>query len=82
MLLPRQIYDALAYHVTQANMNRRIRTVSVWSLQKTAGAVLSTMRNFLDPGLVQLREKYMNSLANGDTELYEMEEELEPIVVA
>ncbi|KAE9391909.1 hypothetical protein BT96DRAFT_864631, partial [Gymnopus androsaceus JB14] len=28
-----KIYDALAFHVTQANMNRRIKTVSVWSLQ-------------------------------------------------
>jgi hypothetical protein len=31
----------MAYHVTQANMNRRLRTVSLWSLQMTAGAMVS-----------------------------------------
>jgi hypothetical protein len=49
VLFPAQIYDALAYHVTQANMNRRIRTVSIWSLQMTTSAVLSALRNMVDP---------------------------------
>ncbi|KAG9316841.1 hypothetical protein JVU11DRAFT_2911 [Chiua virens] len=27
-----KVYDALAYHVSQANMNRRVKVVGVWSL--------------------------------------------------
>jgi distribution and morphology protein 31 len=42
-------------------MNRqRIRTVGLWSLQMTASAVLSTVRNVLNPGFAQLREAYVN----------------------
>ncbi|KAK2464191.1 hypothetical protein APHAL10511_003648 [Amanita phalloides] len=56
-----RIYDALAYHVSQSTMNRqRIKTVGLWSLQRTATVVLSTMRNVLNPGFFQLREAYMN----------------------
>lgn len=54
----RQVYDALAFHVTQANMNRRIKTVSLWSLQMTASAVLSTLRNLVDPMSTQFRGVY------------------------
>lgn len=55
------MYDALAYHVSQSAMNRqRIKTVGLWSLQRTASAVLSTIRNALHPGFAQLREAYMN----------------------
>ncbi|KAA1474005.1 hypothetical protein DENSPDRAFT_780644 [Dentipellis sp. KUC8613] len=53
-----KVYDALAYHVTQANFNHRIKTVSLWSLQMTAGAVLSAIRNVVDPVAVQLRDLY------------------------
>lgn len=53
-------YDALAYHVTQANMNRRIKTVGVWSLQMTASAVLSALRNVVDPVSVSVKELYSN----------------------
>ncbi|KAF8813875.1 hypothetical protein BYT27DRAFT_7180650 [Phlegmacium glaucopus] len=57
-----KIYDALAYHVSQATMNRRrMKTVSLWSLQMTAGAVLSALRNSIDPMSVQLKEAYANS---------------------
>ncbi|KZT21398.1 mitochondrial distribution and morphology protein family 31/32 [Neolentinus lepideus HHB14362 ss-1] len=51
-----KVYDALAYHVTQANFNRRIKTVSLWSLQKTAAAILSTIRTMVDPMSVHLKE--------------------------
>ncbi|KAK7005900.1 mitochondrial distribution and morphology proteins-domain-containing protein [Favolaschia claudopus] len=55
-----QVYDAMAYHVTQANMNRRIRTVSLWSLQMTAGALVSTLRTMVDPVSARVREAYLN----------------------
>ncbi|CAK5281289.1 unnamed protein product [Mycena citricolor] len=55
-----EVYDAMAYHVTQANMNKRIKTVSIWSLQMTAGAVISTLRTFIDPVSARLREAYQN----------------------
>ncbi|KAF8313437.1 hypothetical protein DL93DRAFT_2059047 [Clavulina sp. PMI_390] len=42
-------YDALAYHVMQANMNRRIKTVTLWSLQQTAKATLRTFRLLVEP---------------------------------
>ncbi|KAJ7091890.1 mitochondrial distribution and morphology protein family 31/32 [Mycena belliarum] len=55
-----QVYDAMAYHVTQANMNRRLKTVSLWSLQMTAGAVLSTLRTLVDPMSARVRGAYEN----------------------
>ncbi|KAJ3851751.1 mitochondrial distribution and morphology protein family 31/32 [Lentinula lateritia] len=57
-----KIYDALAFHVTQANINRRIKTVSVWSLQMTASAVLSALRNLVDPVSIRVREAYLKTL--------------------
>ncbi|KAK7043256.1 Mitochondrial distribution and morphology protein 31, mitochondrial precursor [Paramarasmius palmivorus] len=60
-----QIYDALAYHVTQANMNRRIKTVSVWSLQMTASAVLSALRQLVDPVSLRLKETYQKAQEEG-----------------
>lgn len=57
-----QTYDALAYHVSQATMNRRrMKTVSLWSLQMTASAVLSALRNSIDPMSAQLKEAYAHS---------------------
>jgi hypothetical protein len=44
-----KIYEALAYHVTQANMNGRIRHVGLWSLQMTAQAVLNALRSAVEP---------------------------------
>ncbi|KAJ7646865.1 mitochondrial distribution and morphology protein 31 [Roridomyces roridus] len=62
-----QVYDAMAYHVTQANLNRRLRTVSMWSLQMTAGALLSTLRTLVDPVSARVREAYLsNSRGIGD----------------
>lgn len=55
-------YEALAYHVSQAAMNRqRMRTVSLWSLQMTASAALSALRNMVDPVSAHLKEVYLNS---------------------
>lgn len=55
-----QTYDAMAYHVGQANMNRqRIKTVSLWSLQKTASAILSALKNIADPVSAHLKEVYL-----------------------
>ncbi|KAF7297641.1 hypothetical protein MKEN_01387200 [Mycena kentingensis (nom. inval.)] len=53
-----QVYDAMAYHVAQANLNRRIKTVSLWSLQMTASAVLGTLRTLVDPMSARVREVY------------------------
>lgn len=39
-------------------MNHRIKTVSLWSLQMTAGAVLNALRNVIDPVTVQARDMY------------------------
>lgn len=58
-----QVYDALAYHVSQVNMNRRVKVVGVWSLQMTASAVLSALRSLVDPMAVHVRDLYH---ANGN----------------
>ncbi|KAI5117765.1 hypothetical protein M0805_005196 [Coniferiporia weirii] len=51
-----KVYDALAYHVTQANFNRRVRTVSLWSLQKTLAAALSALQTAMRPMTIHLQE--------------------------
>ena len=53
-----QVYEAMAYHVSQANFNRRVRVVSAWSLQMTASAILSALRSIIDPMASHLREIY------------------------
>lgn len=59
-----KIYDALAYHVTQATMNRqRMKTVSLWSLQMTASAILAALRNTVDPVSLHFKEAYLNGRA-------------------
>ena len=40
---------------------RRMKTVSLWSLQMTASAVLSALRNSIDPMSAQLKEAYAHS---------------------
>ncbi|EGO25497.1 hypothetical protein SERLADRAFT_348153 [Serpula lacrymans var. lacrymans S7.9] len=52
-------YDALAHHVAQVNMNRRVKAVSIWSLQMTASAVLSALRTMVDPMAIQSRGHYL-----------------------
>ena len=58
-----KVYDAFAYHVTQANFNHRVKTVSLWSLQMTASAVLAALRNVVDPISVQVRDLYQDAAA-------------------
>jgi len=54
-----KVYDALAFHVAQNNMNGRLKTVSLWSLQVTAASVISMIRNILDPAATQIRDVYL-----------------------
>lgn len=56
-----KVYDAFAYHVTQANFNHRVKTVSLWSLQMTASAVLAALRSVVDPISVQVRDLYQDA---------------------
>lgn len=51
-----KVYEALAYHVTQANFNKRVRTVSYWSLQKTIAAALAALQSTMQPMSVFLHE--------------------------
>ena len=44
-----KVYDALAYHLTQANFNQKVRVVSYWSLQKTLAAALSALQSKMQP---------------------------------
>jgi hypothetical protein len=53
-----KVYEALAYHVMQANMRRRFQTVSLWSLQQTLSATLKTLRKLADPVRASMRETY------------------------
>ena len=55
--MPPQVYEAMAYHVSQANFNRRIKAVSVWSLQMTAQAVLNALRAMMNPMTASIQEK-------------------------
>ncbi|EKM54190.1 uncharacterized protein PHACADRAFT_96531 [Phanerochaete carnosa HHB-10118-sp] len=57
-----KVYEAMAYHVTQANFNRRVKAVSAWSLQMTASAILSALRTAMDPMASHLREVYSEGL--------------------
>lgn len=57
-----KVYEAMAYHVTQANFNRRVKAVSAWSLQMTASAILSALRTVMDPMAAHLRELYSEGL--------------------
>lgn len=52
----------MAYHVTQANFNRRIKAVGAWSLQMTAQAALSALRTMMNPMTEHLRELYTEGL--------------------
>ncbi|KAF8871869.1 mitochondrial distribution and morphology protein family 31/32 [Gymnopilus junonius] len=54
-------YEALAYHVSQSHMNRqRMKAVSLWSLQRTASAVMSALRSMTDPMSAQMKEAYIH----------------------
>jgi len=57
-----KVYEALAYHVSQSALNRqRMKTVSLWSLQMTASAILSALRNAVNPISHHLKDTYMSS---------------------
>jgi len=53
-----KVYEAMAYHVTQANFNRRIKYVGTWSLQMTANAIMSALRTMMDPMTAHLHDLY------------------------
>ncbi|KAI0684192.1 mitochondrial distribution and morphology proteins-domain-containing protein [Cytidiella melzeri] len=53
-----KVYEAMAYHVSQANFNRRIKAVSAWSLQRTAQAMLAVLRTMTNPVTEQLKDLY------------------------
>ncbi|KAH9935705.1 mitochondrial distribution and morphology proteins-domain-containing protein [Fomitopsis serialis] len=53
-----KVYEAMAYHVAQANFNRRLKVVSAWSLQMTASAMISALRTLIDPVATHLRDLY------------------------
>lgn len=53
-----KVYEAMAYHVAQANFHRRVKAVGTWSLQMTASALMSTLRAVMDPMTAPLRELY------------------------
>ena len=63
-----KVYDAFAYHVTQANFNHRGKTVSLWSLQMTASAVLAALRSLVDPVSVHVRDLYQDAVSVLDVE--------------
>lgn len=53
-----KVYEAMAYHVAQANFNRRIKYVGTWSLQMTASAIMNALRTLVDPMAAHLRDLY------------------------
>jgi distribution and morphology protein 31 len=48
-----KVYDTFAYHVTQASLHHRVKTVRLWTLHMTASAVLAALRNVVDPASVR-----------------------------
>ena len=62
-----KVYEAMAYHVTQANFNRRVRVVSAWSLQMTASAIVAALRTAMDPMATHLRKMYAEVLPDNVT---------------
>ncbi|KAI0689358.1 mitochondrial distribution and morphology proteins-domain-containing protein [Cerioporus squamosus] len=53
-----KVYEAMAYHVAQANFHRRVKAVGAWSLQMTASALVSALRTLMDPMTAHLRDIY------------------------
>lgn len=49
---------------------RRMKAVSLWSLQMTVGAVLSALRNSVDPMSAQLKEAYTHGSGQLRTQFY------------
>ena len=62
-----KVYEAMAYHVTQANFHRRVKAVGTWSLQMTATALMNTLRAAMDPMTAPLRELYENGFPSSES---------------
>jgi len=55
----------MAYHVSQSTINRqRMKTVSLWSLQRTASAVMHALKTVIDPMSQNMKEVYANGVQN------------------
>ncbi|KZT10759.1 mitochondrial distribution and morphology protein family 31/32 [Laetiporus sulphureus 93-53] len=62
-----KVYEAMAYHVTQVNFNRRVKAVSAWSLQLTASAMISALKTLVDPVAAHLRDLYNEGIPHDVT---------------
>ena len=54
-----QTYDALAYHVSKVSVNRRFKAVSMYSLRRTANAIVSVLRTMVEPTAVRPWDYYV-----------------------
>ena len=51
----------MAYHVSHSTINQqRMKTISLWSLQRTAGAVMNVLKTMTDPMSAHLKDVYSN----------------------
>jgi len=58
-------YDAMAHHVSQSTINhQRMKTISLWSLQRTAGAMMNVLKTMTDPMSAHLKDVYSNAPTN------------------
>ncbi|CUA66859.1 Mitochondrial distribution and morphology protein 31 [Rhizoctonia solani] len=57
-IISQKTYDAVAYHVTQANMQRRLRTVAMWNLHLASRNLITAARSIADPMTAHLRGAY------------------------
>ena len=57
----------MAYHVSQSTVShQRMKTISLWSLQRTAGAVMNVLKIMTDPMSAHLKEVYSNGQIQSD----------------
>ncbi|QRV79567.1 mitochondrial distribution and morphology protein 31 [Ceratobasidium sp. AG-Ba] len=57
-IVAQKTYEAVAYHVTQANMKRRLKTVALWNLHLASRNLISAARNIADPMSAHFRIAY------------------------
>ncbi|KAJ1304550.1 hypothetical protein OPQ81_005691 [Rhizoctonia solani] len=57
-IIAQKTYDAVAYHVTQANMQRRLKTVAMWNLHLASRNLITAARSIADPMSAHLRAAY------------------------
>ncbi|CEL60934.1 Mitochondrial distribution and morphology protein 31 OS=Saccharomyces cerevisiae (strain ATCC 204508 / S288c) GN=MDM31 PE=1 SV=1 [Rhizoctonia solani AG-1 IB] len=60
-IISQKTYDAVAYHVTQANMQRRLKTVAMWNLHLASRNLITAARNIADPMSAHLRAAYAHA---------------------